>query len=312
MAEIGDRGFLVSTILSSFEPNASFKTSSVTPAPNGCSELPYIFPVLAESSFTFDYRNDFEQVIIETPNNADTVDFQLQKLNISNVFVSVGVVNDATYGEYRLKGFNPDRPNFTAYQVEWADVLAAEGIGIYRIRTTLNTAVPSGSTNFFSDLFCLKEYSTITANDTVRLDWVFNNVIGNGSNEVDYGLVMDLRGSRRIQGFFGNEEVEQNISRTEYTNRSIEVISNDPVRKFKLTTGRVSGDVHDLLVDVFMTGTVVVYDFNTNNERNYKGQPVILDSSYAPDYKVGSPTVLSRVTLTLEEQTKKLGKNYCK
>lgn len=308
MADLGDRGFLVSTLLKEFTPKSSFKTTDEAPSGDPCVEVPVLYPALAQLVGGTDYENDHEQVVLEVPNAADTADFRIQKWTGAS-WGTIGVDNDPALGVYNDKG-DLSEDNFTSYDVDWQLVLVAHGEGIYRIRTTLNTAVPLGSTPYYSDLFCLKIYSTANANDTVRLDWTFAKKIGKGANAINYGDI-NLAGSRRIQGFFGNEKLAPNTVITEYTSRAKQLISNDPDKSFQLTTGRLPGDAHRFLIDVFMTGTVTIYDFNTNNENDYKGQAVILDSEYSPDYKVGSPTVLSRVTLELDEQTKTTGKDWC-
>jgi len=309
MADIGDRGFIISQILKEFEPGSKFKTSDEAPASDPCVETPILFPALAKLSGGQDHENDYEAVVLEVPNDADTASFNIQTWNGAS-WGNLGISNDPALGTYNDKGFNSDKPNFTTYTVDWQSVLAAHGEGIYRIRTTITTDTPSATNQYYSDLFCLKEYSTVLANSTIRLDFIYSKIIGKNEQRVDYGNI-NIPSSRRIQGFFGNEEVEMSTTEVEYTNRQIEVISNDSIRKFTLTTGRLAGINHDFIRDVFMTGTVVIHDFNTNNERDYKNEPVVLDGSYSPDYKTGSPTVLSRVELSLKEQKKVTGKDYC-
>jgi len=309
MADIGDRDFLISTILKEFTPKSSFKTADEAPSGDPCVEVPILFPAFAKTSGGKDYENDYEAVVLDLPNAADTAVFRVQKWTGAS-WSLIGVDNDPALGTYNDKGFNADRPLITTYTVDWQSVLVAHDEGIYRIRTSITSAVPAGVTDYYSDIFCLKEYSDIVANDTVRLDWTFAKVIGFGDQRVDYGDI-NIPGSRRIQGFFGNEKATPNTTITEYTSRAKEIISNEVEKSFQLTTGRLPGTAHRFLLDVFVTGTVTVHDFNSNNENDYKNQNVILDSDYSPDYKVGSPTVLSRVTLELKEQKLSTGKEYC-
>lgn len=298
----GLRTILLTKTSSTTIPNATSEFfTDESPSLNPCA-LTYQSIVLAESTFTSDLNNDFSSFLYELPLNTDTILLTLQKWN-GLTWVDQATLIDNTYGEYFATGFYSDKDTFTGYRLDWSTVLNAFDTGIYKIKATGNYFGQSYTS--YSEMFCLKEYSIHTADDTVRFEWALNNIfqLSNGK-KLDVSL-MDFKQSQRVQGIFNEIDSEEEKVEIEYQNRQIDVVRDELIRRFRFTSGRIPHWLHVRLRDIaFLSNTepilnngltnyklesnLSVTDYNKNQEVTFENFNIVRDGGYPITSEINS------------------------
>ena len=74
------------------------------------------------------------------------------------------------------------------------------------------------------EMFCLKNYSVNTANDTVRFEWGLNNIFQLSSGKSLDVSLMDFKQSMRVTGIFNEIDSDEDKVEIEYQNRQVDVV----------------------------------------------------------------------------------------
>lgn len=265
------------------------ESPSSDPCSMNCPQL-----ALAETSFTDVLKNDFNSFLYELPIASSTILLTLQKWNGLG-WIDQTTLVDNTYGEHFATGFYSERDTFTGFRLDWDTILSAFGVGIYKIE---NTGTYFGDPYIsYSEMFCLKEYSIHTANDTVRFEWALNNIFQlsqtkeDGTNKTLDVKLMDFKQSMRVTGIFNEIDSDEEKVEIEYQNRQVDVVRDELIRKFTFTSGRLPQWLHVRLRDIaFLSNTEPILN---NGNTNYK-----LDSNLrVTDYNKNQEVVFERFNI---------------
>jgi len=280
------------------------------PTGDPCNENAFLLPALAEASFTSDLKNDKKLFIYEVPSDSDSLQFDLQKFEVGSWITKETDLQTGAFGVLLEVGDDESAPLFTSYTLNWSEVLDVHGEGKYRMNS--NGTFTGGFVEILSDMYCLKTYSDNAANDTVRFDWTISGSFGDINNPgrvIDFGT-LNAFDSLRVQGYFGNEKEEQEVEEIEFQNRQIDRTRDLRRRKWEFISGRLPKFVHDKLKFGFQNDTLVVTDYNLNNDnREIEQHPILKDGGYEPDYKVNS--ILARVTVEFKDKFDNLEHRKC-
>lgn len=259
-----------------------------------CSPDNFKLLALADPVFTNPERNDFLPRLYQVFAN-NTINFALQKWNINAWDTVVADLSATSYGTYYAPGIlesGVTLMKFTGYRLEWRQVLINLGEGIYRI---------SASGTFFgnawtdcSRIYCLKEYSVNSANQTVRFEWTDNGIISYANpltgqfKKVDYKNI-DWADMIRLTGAFGFPEDSQEVVDLSYQvgdHLEIERIRDQTNYNFRFNSGYYPDWVHYILKDIaFKSNSLMASDYNKLGKHNFVQKAIIKDSDgYKPDY----------------------------
>ena len=259
-----------------------------------CSDETFKLLVLADPVFTNPERNDYSSFLYKVFGN-NTVGFSLEKWNVSAWDEVVADLTVGGYGTFFPAGSLQTGINFmkfTGFQIEWRYVLINFGEGIYRVKA-------SGTffANEWSDcsrMFCLKEYSTNSANQTVRFEWTNNGIISyanptTGRFKTTNFLNIDWQDMIRLTGIFGFPEDQQDVIDLSYqvgNHLEIERIRDKTNYNYTFKSGYYPDWIHYLLKDIsFKSNGLLVTDYNKLGKHNFIRKAVLKDSDgYTPDY----------------------------
>lgn len=251
-------GLATASVQTLFDPVTIAETLGFNGA--GCSpytELShYMNIVLAENSYTSDYKNDKSSFIFQIPpKGTNSLAMELFKDG-----VKIADLNDNTYGTFYDFG---DLSNdfYTGYVIEWKLVLAAHGVGCYHVRAT--GTILGDSYTVDSVCYELMVYDDHVANGTVYLRWQQNgNIL---SSPFDF-TGMEWEKYIRIPAFFGHDEPTEEIDEIQMTTRKFEQIQSEVIHEYTLETKMIPQWLSELLInDLALSEKIYVTDYNAYN-----------------------------------------------
>lgn len=199
-------------------------------------------------------QNDKNGFAFKVETETDTVNMFL----VDSALNEVALVND-DYGTFF--DFGDMNTLQKGYEIEWSKVLDLEGADTYRIKSV--EVILGENITTFSDFFCLKTYSIINADNTIRIDTIQNGFLRH--DNFDY-TDLNWRDSVRVDGFFGNREPEYETKEILYQNRELEQISDELVNFYKLDINPVPVCIGDRIIEYHMLANDIrVTDYNGNN-----------------------------------------------
>ncbi|HEX4888545.1 MAG TPA: hypothetical protein VFV37_10910 [Luteibaculaceae bacterium] len=199
----------------------------------------------------------------------------------------VANLNDNTYGTYfgNLRVKNNMKP--VGYLVNWRLVLLAFGEGDYSVEFTIGQRVVEYPS------VCLKQYHILDADETVRIEWVTNSIIG----DKDQRLTRDFVGLnwynqiRLCDSIFGKRRAPFEVESTRYNNGYERTIRKEFREEYTLTIRKLDIDKHPILLyDTLMGDDIIITDYNAgNNSGKYTSIEVEVNGSYEPNYSGNIP-----------------------
>lgn len=254
---------------------------------NGKFDCHFMLPAYANGS-TDDLQNDKFALLILAQDWTTAVEFILQK-NELNVWVDKATITNNTYGEYRAQGYYTKKPKYSSVTLYWKNVLAAFGIGEYRIQVTQTT--PLGDEVSFSKPVCLREY-TCTPDNTIRLEWWNNKGIGDIENDRE---ILDYTGTnfyyqiRIPYSFFGYPKSEYTEDEIQYENGQFDDVVSVQSETYILKIGSSPAWLHNVIKTLaFQSGTLQITDYSNNNPHVIIRKRVKRTSGFEPRYTPGS------------------------
>lgn len=300
----------VFTLIQSDPSNKTLITIAQEAAPSECC---FGLPAFAETVFTSEFNNDQHDVLTYWNQEFTGAVITLQRFE-GNVFVDVVDITDNTLGTFDAFGFFTTifQENAIGFLVDWALVLAAEGKGRYRFKTT-GTTFTSTTVDELSLDFCLEEYNTFKAKTTVRIDWFLNSIIGDQDDDTkkkDYVTLNRFNQIRLPDSMFGNDKSD---FETEYLQLDTGVqiwLSNKQVESYLLRTGLLPNEVHKLIsVNILHADSIFITDYNTVNPTKHTNKSVIHIGGYEPEWVNG--VLKARVTVEFEQATQNRENKRC-
>lgn len=258
---------------------------------------------LAEISITDPLKNDKYSWLQWFDKGAFTgAVLTLQKWDGSD-FADVSDLIDDTYGTNYEFGFFETiyDENAIGYLVDWQRVLAEEGEGNYRLKST-GTLVGSGTVENYSFEFCLHVFTQDRADKSVRLEWTKNGNQGSlfdDARRVDYGQ-NNWYNSARLKGYFGDDDSDQETTFVKYQNGNEVWTTRSITENYTLKLSPVPIGVHRFIqYDALPSDEVYITDYNLNNATPHIKRKVIWDTGYKPEWKRG--TMLAKVDITFKQ-----------
>ena len=248
--------------------------------------------VLADTTDSSDYKNDYSSFYHQRQASNETVEYVLVNL-ADNSETPV----DATIGIVYNFGDFPTNTNLNGCIIEWRKVLQIIGEGAFQIVKRQNLLGVDYETKSY--VFNLKTFTTSRANHTVKIE-----TVRNGTNERE-GISFkgtNWRQSIRVPGFFGRREAqyeEDTITTRFFEKKQISIKqTNEYSFQTNLIPDCISNEILDFAVmanDIYMT------DYNLNNHSyNFIKFGVKIESNPGSEY--GNRTRKVRLNLTFTDK----------
>lgn len=241
---------------------------------------------------TSTYENDWnyfwtDMAIYSSNTTSATATWSLEKADSNCTFSKIANLNNNENGIYVALGSISNHKTYTAYYINWGNVLHTYGFGIYRIK--VNTAMRSLAGCLVSDWFDLKAWNCNLARGTVKFETQNAGTIGNANDD---GSTFNLCGlifldSIRIKGFFGNKQTPQYIEVFDkFQNGELEDIRDEAIRKWTFYSHPISQEYSDRLsIYMMLSINTKVSDYNLNNsDYNIKQLGIRKATAFEPTY----------------------------
>jgi len=265
-------------------------------------ECCYNHIVLADTTSTTDFKNDYSGFYHQRQLSSETCDFFLLDLYNNTEYA----LNSATYGTIYGFGYFATNPNLKGFKVEWKKVLAVLGEGNYKIIKRFTLAGMNFQNDSFT--FTLKKYSTSNANKTIRIDIVMNGRIEETGIEFKG---TNWKHTLRVPGFFGRREPkyeEDNIVKRSYKKNQISMRQSN---EYKFQTNFIPVCLTSEILDfMFFANDIFINDYNLNNHSyEYKNFGVKITSNEGTTY--GTLTRKARLNFIMEDEyANKIKRNF--
>lgn len=205
--------------------------------------------------------------------------------------VVVETLNNNDFGTFYAYQFkiNDLDQNFIGYQLNWFDVLAEHGVGEYKVRCTVTTAIAGMDGYLESPTFCLAPYTPENANGTVKLEYYLKGMMGvNADDEIKVDFEdLNWYNSYRLPGYlFGSPSNEYTTSDVELNTGQRLWVENEKEIEFTLKLKPIPQFIHDILSTDFMQADLrLITDYNNMNPINVVKKKVIPSSGYSPKWE---------------------------
>jgi hypothetical protein len=219
-----------------------------------CDEL----IVLADAGSTDEFKNDCASFIIMQNEFVTGIVLKLEKKE-SGVWVEKTSLIDQTFGEFFDFGFfqNTLFENAIGINLDFKTILATYGEGCFRIKTE-ETTILAGEINNYSPVYTLKQYTQARADETIRLEWYNNSLMGVSERDtrlMDFKNIGDVAGVDqrgwknciRLKGIFYFSESEYTRETTKYKSGRLEKYLDEQTPIYKLDLKRYGAYIHNLL-----------------------------------------------------------------
>lgn len=229
-------------------------------------------------------------------------------------FVFLANLNSTTYGTAYAYGFfvNDSNESFVGYQVEWKKVLTVNGAGGYMVKCEATLAT-GGTSTLESPMYCLKQYSAMLADGTVRIEYNINHILGISDNDLaikDFGE-LNWYNSYRLRGFFGFPTSEYEQDYIQYDNGQRVAVEDEQEPEYILKLFPTPSFVHDIMrTDVLQGDSVLITDYNSKNAATFVRKAVIKNGGYSPDWK-RMQSKLATVEVKFRQTFNNLKKLHC-
>lgn len=264
----------------------------------------YDLQVFADLSDSSEYKNDFSS-FIELFDITQTPVFKLQEL-VNGVWTDIATIVDGTYGEYFDSFAAKDNIKPWGVKIEWQNVLSAFGIGTYRVEIT------AGSTTIESEKYCLKTYNASQADETVRITFTRDSIIGDfvQSQTRDFAGLNWVNQYRFNNAEFGRPKGTFTIDSVRYQSGLERTVSKEFREEYELEIMQLPVELNQILLkDIMMSDEIIIDDYNsTNNSGLFVGISVEINGNFEPRYNTDAPT--PSITLSLMDKFTNQRKYY--
>lgn len=270
----------------------------------------FSLPVLAKETGGDNFTNDQSSVLYFYDNGFTGAVLNLQAFDGSD-WVQIAVLSDDTLGTLFDFGFaeNDEDERLLGFVIDWQKVLSAHGEGSYRIQTE-ETPIIGDIVNRYSLEWCLKKYTDIRANKTVRIDFYQSGIIGDKTSDQkirDYGFLPSgvavnwFNQIRLPDAIFGDDSGEYNRDFTRYKNGAEVWIKDEQVEKYQFISGYYPNYVHKFMrVDVLQADDIEITTYFNNGNSDHQNKSVIPSGNYDPNWNHVSK--LASVELSFEQK----------
>lgn len=245
----------------------------------------YELCVFADPIDTDTFKNDWSRVIKIIPTQYTVASIKIQE-KVSGTWTDRATLTDDTYGTYYAPGFHTEGNNtYAGYKIDWRSVFNAGwgGRGKYRLAFDLTSTV------LYSEEYCLEQFSTVNIDGTVRIEYLWNSLIGSKYSDLTRNFVglnwwNQIRFKETTFGYSSSEMEESSVRMEDGKERTHKL---NWERSFKMIIKRLPLGLHDILLyDIAQADEVKITDYNSwNNSGNAVEQAVKFSGNYDPNYK---------------------------
>ena len=241
----------------------------------------YDLNVFADSADSDSLKNDNSNIIKIIPKQY-TVSMNLQKL-VSGSWATQAALTDNTYGTFYAQGFESKGNNdYIGYALSWRTVLSGFGTGRYRIQ------FDAGSSNeFYSEEYCLRNYSALAIDGSVRIKYLWNSVIGDKNQKLqrDFAGINWWNEIRLMPTIFGFKSGSFESEQVRYQNGKERSISKGFREEYQMIIKQLPSELHDVVVnDILMSDDIKITDYNSQNAASFVDVEVEVQGGYEPNY----------------------------
>ena len=270
-------------------------------------ECPFVLNVYADATDSDELKNDKSDFYKFGDATIASLVLTLQKNDNDcgdGGWADVVTISDNSLGKFFLFGTNPDfsgvafiddyGKKYTGVFIEWRKVMAAHGIGKYRMKTTSTDVFGAIATSYDQREFCLSKYDCRRVDRSVKIETFNEGLRGAfGQNDLtDYAG--GWRSEIRLKGllkFKSSAYVKEfNQYGDSYMN-AYKPIINEQLPKFTLSIRPVPGWMDFILsTNVLQADEIKITDYNLKNRHTLVKVPVMNDGDMAPrDNNFGNP-----------------------
>lgn len=247
----------------------------------------YELVVLATTLDDATTKNDYWAVLETFPVTATPISY-LQKC-VNGEWTDLAVINDSTYATIYTR--TATKKQVVAFRLEFQKVLTLQGVGCYRVRIEFD------GNNRYSPTLTLKEYSSAIADETVRLTWRLNSLVGtsNSISTFDFSQVEWYSQLRVQDAIFGYKKAPIEVESSRYENGYERTIKKSFREEYQLEIRKLPIALHDILMyGMLQADDIWITDYNLNNPSGtYIEKAVEVTGSYEPNYNVDkNPSVI--------------------
>jgi hypothetical protein len=270
-----------------------------------CFEL----PIVASTASTDTLKNDITSAIYGYSNLADAVEMKLLKEGSV-----VATLNNNTYGTLYDFGFHEDGgKKYIGYKVDWRLVLIAFGEGQYQIRFDITTIFASTVFDYWFT-YCLKNYSVPIVDETVRLEFYHNGIIGNWKDDKDRRSFKGLDWYNSIRfpkAMIYNSRREFESEEIQYDNGFLQDVKLEQKPLYDLIVEPMTNELHNYVgCEVVTSDEIIVTDYNSRSPlRPFVNKELKFKGNYEPNWQ--GLANKSSVLLQFEQRYNNLRKRFC-
>jgi hypothetical protein len=273
---------------------------------NCCSDL--VWNVLASSTDADLLKNDSNSFLWWF--NKDAISTAVLHL-IKDNGTPIALTGSSIYGTAYDYGFytNGSREKLVGYLIDWNKVIQVLGEGMYRVTCT-STTIFGGTNIQNSASYCLKEYTVERANNTVRIEYYLNGILGLNRFDDKFKDLGQLNwyNQHRFSGHFQYVKSDYKKDYIQYNNGERQFVEDEQEPEYSLSLKPIPMFKHDVLrTDILQADDVIITDYNYKNIDNYYQKNVQIASSYEPKWSA-LLTKLASVELKFKQKTNKLKK----
>ncbi len=242
---------------------------------------------LADISSSDEFKNDKAGILFWFDPIISSATMELLKWNGSE-YEHEDDLNNDDYGTFYDYGFfiNNSGEKFIGYQIEWRKVLTEFGEGSYKIRCSVVSSL-AGNSDYDSQEYCLKQYSTFRAEGTVRTEYYMSGIYGfidNDEKIKDFGS-LNWYNSFRLPGFFGFPTTPFKTEYVAYNNGQRLFVEDDQEPEYILKLKPVSYFIHETMrIDILMADKILITDYNSKNPGSFIKKSVQKAGEYSPTW----------------------------
>lgn len=242
------------------------------------------------------YQNDTSAFLYRLLLASDSL---VLSLNLNGVEVESNLSATPLGTHYPAGTFTnaPGQEFYVGHQLDWEQVLFDHGVGGY---TVVATGTLQGlSFVQTSQVFTLREYTSVLADKTVRIRWFQKgNIL---SNEFDY-TDMDWEQEIRIPGILWNKKPAITLSQSQTQDRTVIQIQDSIENTYTLETRFLPFNLSNILLyDAALGNTIFMTDYAIQNTEFYIELPLFVKEMDAEE-RSGKKGRLVELTLTDRQQ----------
>lgn len=249
----------------------------------------YPLKALADLTDTDTFKNDIGTPMMIFPLQY-TITMKLEKYNeTTETWSTVATLTN------EKAGIEKNNRNYYAASFEWRTYLSSDGVGKYRV------AFDAGGGNvLYSEEYCLNHFSTYAADETVRITYKWNSVIGEErqARTRDFAGVDWTKQIRLNDAILWNKNGDLEVEQVKYQNGFQRTVKKGYKEKYTLEFRKLPEEILNLIVyDIIAADEITISDYNSKNFGTYNEQQVEVDGGITPNYGGQRPEVSLEINL---------------